>query len=85
MNLNQQYVREVPMHPVFGSFEKDRAHTDLSEGGGFMFKNVHSIVMLSLHCFEKLFGNEGTRSGIEVNPVIRDDPYLENLLKLIPR
>jgi hypothetical protein len=87
MNLNPQCVREAqeaPMEVFFEGFEREKTQTKM-QGGGPMFKSVHAIVMLSLRCFERLFGDEGNCSELEKNRAVRDDPYLESLLKLMPR
>jgi hypothetical protein len=84
MNLSGQCVDRAGSYPVFGDLQcGSEVEVDYRKEES-MVENVHSIVMLSLHCFEKLFGTHtDPYEGLLAAGSHEENVYVEKLSQLL--
>jgi hypothetical protein len=87
MNLDRQYVNNMRAHLAFeGLTQRKNVDAAGNKKEELMIENMHSILMLSLRCFERLFGTHDDQSDRSaVSPMQQDDPYVVSLLRLLSK
>jgi hypothetical protein len=89
MNLDRQYVNNMRTYLTFEGLTQQKKVDAAGTGSRkeeLMIENVHSILMLSLRCFERLFGTHDDQiDRSAMGPAQQDDPYVVNLLRLLSK
>jgi hypothetical protein len=86
MNLSRQCVENTNHYPAFGGSQCGSGiRVDYSKEE-LMVENVHSILMLSLKCFEKLFGGHAAPyEGLQTTENGGQSVYIEKLFQLLEK
>lgn len=87
MNLDRHYVNKMGTYLAFeGLTQRKKMDAACNREEEPMIENMHSILMLSLRCFERLFGTHDDQTDRSaMASVQQDDPYVVSLLRLLSR